>query len=71
MTNKTYVERIMQATGLDESKASKVLVGVVQGFLDAVGEKSHTSVNISPTPDSGTDIVITVTIIIHNPPGPH
>lgn len=72
MGNKVYIDRIVEATGLDEEGASRALVAVLQGFLDTVGEKSHANLNITSGPDcdnpTNTNVTIVFNIVV--PPGP-
>lgn len=71
MASKPYVDRIVEAAGISEAQASKALVAVFQGMLDSIGEKSHTSINITPTPNCDSQVIVSINIVINNPTDPH
>jgi hypothetical protein len=71
MANNLYVDRIVEAAGINESQATRALLAVFQGLLDTIGEKSHTSINITPTPDCDSQVIISINIVVNNPTGPH
>lgn len=74
MTNKPYIDRIVRATGLSEDDASRALVAVFHGLLDAVGDRAHTSLTVTPGPESDSQTITNISVVINivvPPPPPN